>query len=75
VEEPLLDEALHVRMANIGARPRLHGRIEVAARGLSYGRRRRAANPNEGSDGGGKKTSARNTSADDEEGEVAGCAW
>jgi hypothetical protein len=33
------------------------------------------ANPNEGGDGGDKKTSIRNTSADDEEGEVAGCAW
>jgi hypothetical protein len=33
------------------------------------------ANPNEGGDGGDKKTSIRNTSADDEEGEVVGCAW
>jgi hypothetical protein len=44
----------------------------VAARGLSCGERRRAPNPNEGDDGGSKKTSRRNVSEDDEEGEVAG---
>jgi hypothetical protein len=75
MEEPLLDEALHARMANIRMRPKLHGRIGVAAQGLNYGGRRRAANPNEGEDGGGKKMSARNASADEEESEVAGRAW
>jgi hypothetical protein len=47
----------------------------VVARGLSYSGRRRTANPNEGGDVGGKKTSGRNTSEDDEEGEVVGHAW
>jgi hypothetical protein len=32
-------------------------------------------NPNEGGDNGDKKTSARNASTDDEEGEVAKLAW
>jgi hypothetical protein len=59
MEEPLLDEALHARMANIRMRPWLHGRIGVAAQGLNYGGRRRAANPNEGGDGSGKKCECR----------------
>jgi hypothetical protein len=46
----------------------------VAARGLSCGKRTRETNPNEGGGGDDEKTRIGNTSADGEEGAVAGHA-
>jgi hypothetical protein len=46
----------------------------VAARGLSYGKRRHERNPDESNGINRKKTSTGNASADGEEGRVAGRA-
>jgi hypothetical protein len=46
--------------------------VGVMARGLGYDRRRREANPNEGDTSGGRETSTRNMSTDDEEARLQG---
>jgi hypothetical protein len=51
-------------MVDVRARPRLHWGAKVAARGLSYAKRRHETNPNEDSGGDSEKTSVGNVSAD-----------